>query len=213
MLPILLSPQPLKIPLFTEFFNLSCRQPTPTYMKKSFQNIVLNSVFQCFQSKRCNSHVFCYKDDKSFQHCFRQCFPMFPVKHTVEILRISSLQSLSTSDKMKGPKTGLPGETTFDPRKASTPSPKSMPISGTKNKLSGHSKVLLRPGLAQVAWLRLASPRPRQASKRPNSSGVEIPPSTPNGALWSDFTLTQQRRPCSYCVWPHHLYCWLTLPT
>ena len=29
----------------------------------------------------------------------------------------SSLQSFSTSDKMKGPKTGLPGGTTFDPNR------------------------------------------------------------------------------------------------
>ena len=29
----------------------------------------------------------------------------------------SSLQSFSTSDKMKGPKTGLPGGTTFDPKR------------------------------------------------------------------------------------------------
>ena len=66
MLPIPLSPQPLKIPLFTVFSSIfpcsNARQPTPTYIyiyKKSFQNIVFDSVFsQMFPVKQTVIYTF-----------------------------------------------------------------------------------------------------------------------------------------------------------
>ena len=56
MLPIPLFPQPLKIPLFTVFSSIfpcaNAGSQLQHIHKKSFQNIVFDSVFQCFQSNR-----------------------------------------------------------------------------------------------------------------------------------------------------------------
>ena len=56
--------------------------------KKSFQNIVFDSVFPMFPIKQTviyiNLHVFCHRGSKSFQNiAFDSVFVMFPVKHTV----------------------------------------------------------------------------------------------------------------------------------
>ena len=60
MLPIPLSPQPLKIPLFTVF----------------------SSIFPCANAGSQLQHIYIYK--KSFQNIvFDSVFPMFPVKQTV----------------------------------------------------------------------------------------------------------------------------------
>ena len=55
-------------------------------------------------------------------HCVqgvRGNVPIFDVRAAsrLKFCAHSSLQSFSTSDKMKGPKTGLPGGTTFDPKR------------------------------------------------------------------------------------------------
>ena len=89
--PIPLSPQPLKIPLFTVFSsNFPCAnagsqlQPYILYMF-FFQNIVFDSVFPMFPVKQTVIYTFfCHKGSKSFQNiAFDSVFVMFPVKHTV----------------------------------------------------------------------------------------------------------------------------------
>ena len=105
MLPIPLSPQPLKIPLFTVFssifpcFNAGSQlQHIYIYIyKKSFQNIVFDSVFPMFPVKQTVLYTFFYhKGNKSFQNiAFDSVFVMFPVKHTViyTFFAITSVQN------------------------------------------------------------------------------------------------------------------------
>ena len=101
MLPIPLSPQPLKIPLFTVFSSIfpcanSGSQLQHIY-KKSFQNIVFDSVFPMFPVKQTVIYpFFCHKGSKSFQNiAFDSVFVMFPVKHTViyTFFAITSVQN------------------------------------------------------------------------------------------------------------------------
>ena len=103
MLLIPLSPQPLKIPLFTVFSSIfpcanAGSQLQHIYIyKKSFQNIVFDSVFSNVSSQTDgNLHVFCHKGSKSFQNiAFDSVFVMFPVKHTViyTFFAITSVQN------------------------------------------------------------------------------------------------------------------------
>ena len=88
MLPIPLSPQLLKIPLFTAFSSIfpcsNAGSQLQHIYKKSFQNTVFDSVFPTFPVKDGNLHVFCHKGSKSFQNiAFDSVFVMLPVKHTV----------------------------------------------------------------------------------------------------------------------------------
>ena len=101
MLPIPLSPQPLKIPLFTVFSSIfpcaNAGSQLQHIYKKSFQNIVFDSVFPNVSSQTDgNLHVFCHKGSKSFQNiAFDSVFVMFPVKHTViyTFFAITSVQN------------------------------------------------------------------------------------------------------------------------
>ena len=101
MLPIPLSPQPLKIPLFTVFSSIfpcsNAGSQLQHIYKKSFQNIVFDSVFPMFPVKTDgNLHVFCHIGSKSFQNiAFDSVFVMFPVKHTViyTFFAITSVQN------------------------------------------------------------------------------------------------------------------------
>ena len=56
-----------------------------SFNKKSFQNIVFDSVFPMFPVKQTVIYTFfCHKGSKSFQNiAFDSVFVMFPVKHTV----------------------------------------------------------------------------------------------------------------------------------
>ena len=101
MLPIPLSPQPLKIPLFTVFSSIfpcaNAGSQLQHIYKKSFQNIFF---WQCFSNVSSqtdgNLHVFCNKGSKSFQNiAFDSVFVMFPVKHTViyTFFAITSVQN------------------------------------------------------------------------------------------------------------------------
>ena len=84
---------------FLQFFHV----PMPVansniyIYKKSFQNIVFDSVFPMFSSQTDgNLHVFCHKGSKSFQNiAFDSVFVMFPVKHTViyTFFAITSVQN------------------------------------------------------------------------------------------------------------------------
>ena len=101
MLPIPLSPQPLKIPLFTVFSSIfpcsNAGSQLQHIYNKSFQNIVFDSVFSNVSSQTDgNLHVFCHKGSKSFQNiAFDSVFVMFPVKHTViyTFFAITSVQN------------------------------------------------------------------------------------------------------------------------
>ena len=101
MLPIPLSPQPLKIPLFTVFSSIfpcsNAGSQLQHIYKKSFQNIVFDSVFSNVSSQTDgNLHVLCHKGSKSFQDiAFDSVFVMFPVKHTViyTFFAITSVQN------------------------------------------------------------------------------------------------------------------------
>ena len=101
MLPIPLSPQPLKIPLFTVFSSIfpcsNAGSQLQHIYKKSFQNIVFDSVFSNVSSQTDgNLHVFCHKGSKSFQNiAVDSVFVMFPVKHTViyTFFAITSVQN------------------------------------------------------------------------------------------------------------------------
>ena len=68
-----------------------------SFNKKSFQNIVFDSVFSNVSSQTDgNLHVFCHKGSKSFQNiAFDSVFVMFPVKHTViyTFFAITSVQN------------------------------------------------------------------------------------------------------------------------
>ena len=92
MLPIPLSPQPLKIPLFRLFSSIfpcsNAGSQLQHIYKKSFQNIVFDSVFPMFPVKQTVIYTFfCHKGSKSFQNiAFDSVFVMFPVKpHTVNL--------------------------------------------------------------------------------------------------------------------------------
>ena len=101
MLPIPLSPQPLKIPLFTVFSSIfpcsNAGSQLQHIYKKSFQNIVFDSVFPMFPVKQTVIYTFfCHKGSKSFQNiAFDSVFVMFPVKHTViyTFFAITSVQN------------------------------------------------------------------------------------------------------------------------
>ena len=101
MLPIPLSPQPLKIPLFTAFSSIfpcaNAGSQLQHIYKKSFQNIVFDSVFPMFPVKQTVIYTFfCHKGSKSFQNiAFDSVFVMFPVKHTViyTFFAITSVQN------------------------------------------------------------------------------------------------------------------------
>ena len=101
MLPIPLSPQPLKIPLFTVFSSIfpsaNAGSQLQHIYKKSFQNIVFDKCFSNVSSQTDgNLHVFCHKGSKSFQNiAFDSVFVMFPVKHTViyTFFAITSVQN------------------------------------------------------------------------------------------------------------------------
>ena len=98
MLPIPLSPQPLKnTAIYSVFFNFSMFQPSPTYIQEI---LAKHCVWQCFSNVSCqtdgNLHVFCHKGSKSFQNiAFDSVFVMFPVKHTViyTFFAITSVQN------------------------------------------------------------------------------------------------------------------------
>ena len=102
MLPIPLSPQPLKILLFTVFSSIfpcaNAGSQLQHIYKKSFQNIVFDSVFPMFPVKQTVIYTFfCHKGSKSFQNiAFDSVFVMFPVKHTViyTFFAITSVQTL-----------------------------------------------------------------------------------------------------------------------
>ena len=98
MLPIPLSPQPLKIPLFTVFSSIfpcsNAGSQLQHIYKKSLQNIVFDSVFPIQTDG--NLHVFCHEGSKSFQNiALDSVFVMFPVKHTViyTFFAITSVQN------------------------------------------------------------------------------------------------------------------------
>ena len=101
MLPIPLSPQPLKIPLFTVFSSIfpcsNAGSQLQHIYKKSFQNIVFDSVFPMFPVKQTVIYTFfCHKGSKSFQNiAFDSVFVMLPVKHTViyTFFAITSVQN------------------------------------------------------------------------------------------------------------------------
>ena len=96
-----LSPQPLKIPLFTVFSSIfpcsNAGSQLQHIYKKSFQNIVFDSVFPMFPVKQTVIYTFfCHKGSKSFQNiAFDSVFVMFPVKHTViyTFFAITSVQN------------------------------------------------------------------------------------------------------------------------
>ena len=79
MLPIPLSPQPLKIPLFTVFSSIFPRANAGSQLqhiyKKSFQNIVFDSVFPMFPVKQTVIYTFfAIKAVIPSKHGFWQCF-------------------------------------------------------------------------------------------------------------------------------------------
>ena len=104
MLPIPLSPQPLKIPLFTVFSSIFPCSNAGSQLQHlyiyiyiyTFQNIVFDSVFPISSQTDGNLHVFCHQGSKSFQNiAFDSVFVMFPVKHTViyTFFAITSVQN------------------------------------------------------------------------------------------------------------------------
>ena len=90
-----------KIPLFTLFSSIfpcaNAGSQLQHIYKKSFQNIVFDSVFSNVSSQTDgNLDVFCHKGSKSFQNiAFDSVFVMFPVKHTViyTFFAITSVQN------------------------------------------------------------------------------------------------------------------------
>ena len=99
MLPIPLSPQPLKIPLFTVFSSIfPCSNAGSQLQHKILPK---HCFWQCFSNVSSqtdgNLHVFCHKGSKSFQNiAFDSVFVMFPVKHTViyTFFAITSVQNI-----------------------------------------------------------------------------------------------------------------------
>ena len=102
MLPIPLSPQPLKIPLFTVFSSIFPCANAGSQLQHIYKKILPKTLFfrQCFSNVSSqtdgNLHVFCHKGSKSFQNiAFDSVFVMFPVKHTViyTFFAITSVQN------------------------------------------------------------------------------------------------------------------------
>ena len=98
MLPIPLSPQPLKIPLFTVFSSIfPCSNAGQHIYKKSFQNIVFDSVFPMFPVKQTVIYTFfaikAVNPPKTL--LFDSVRGMLPVKHTViyTFFAITSVQN------------------------------------------------------------------------------------------------------------------------
>ena len=88
MLPIPLSPQPLKIPLFTVFSSIFPCSNAGSQLQHIQKNLPKHCFWQCFSNVSSqtdgNLHVFSHKGSKSFQNiAFDSVFVMFPVKHTV----------------------------------------------------------------------------------------------------------------------------------
>ena len=96
MLPIPLSPQPLKIPLFTVFSSIfpcsNAGSQLQHIYKKSFQNIVFDSVFPMFPVKQ--TVIYTFFAIKAINP-FDSVFVMLPVKHTViyTFFAITSVQN------------------------------------------------------------------------------------------------------------------------
>ena len=101
MLPIPLSPQPLKMPLFTVFSSIfpcsNAGSQLQHIYKKSFQNIVFDSVFPMFPVKQTVIYTFfaIKAVNPSKTLAFDSVFVMFPVKHTViyTFFAITSVQN------------------------------------------------------------------------------------------------------------------------
>ena len=101
MLPIPLSPQPLKIPLFTVFSSIfpcsNAGSQLQHIYKKSFQNIVFDSVFPTFPVKQTVIDMFfaIKAANPSKTLLLTVFFVMFPVKHTViyTFFAITSVQN------------------------------------------------------------------------------------------------------------------------
>ena len=100
MLPIPLSPQPLKIPLFTVFSSIfpcsNAGSQLQHIYKKSFQNIVFDSVFPMFPVKQTVIYTFfAIKAVNPSKTLLLTVFVMFPVKHTViyTFFAITSVQN------------------------------------------------------------------------------------------------------------------------
>ena len=101
MLPIPLSPQPLKIPLFTVFSSIFPYSNAGSQLQHIYiRNPSKHCFWQCFSNvssqRDGNLHVFCHKGSKSFQNiAFDSVFVMFPVKHTViyTFFAITSVQN------------------------------------------------------------------------------------------------------------------------
>ena len=103
MLPIPLSPQPLKIPLFTVFSSIFPCSNAGSQLQHIYIYIEIlpkHCFWQCFFNVSSqtdgNLHVFCHKGSKSFQNiAFDSVFVMFPVKHTViyTFFAITSVQN------------------------------------------------------------------------------------------------------------------------
>ena len=101
MLPIPLSPQPLKIPLFTVFSSIfpcaNAGSQLQHIYKKSFQNIVFDSVFPMFPVKQTVIYTFfaIKAVNPSKTLLLTVFFVMFPVKHTViyTFFAITSVQN------------------------------------------------------------------------------------------------------------------------
>ena len=88
MLPIPLSPQPLKIPLFTcflQFFHVPMPVANSNIYIRNPSKTFFDSVFPMFPVKQTVIYTFfCHKGSKSFQNiAFDSVFVMLPVKHTV----------------------------------------------------------------------------------------------------------------------------------
>ena len=101
MLPIPLSPQPLKIPLLTVFSSIfpcsNAGSQLQHIYKKSFQNIVFDSVFPMFPVKQTVNYTFfaIKAVNPSKTLLLTVFFVMFPVKHTViyTFFAITSVQN------------------------------------------------------------------------------------------------------------------------
>ena len=95
-----LSPQPLKIPLFTVFSSIFPCANTGSQLQHIYKNpsktLFLTVFFNVSSQTDGNLHVFCHKGSKSFQNiAFDSVFVMFPVKHTViyTFFAITSVQN------------------------------------------------------------------------------------------------------------------------
>ena len=101
MLPSPLSPQPLKIPLFTVFSSIfpcanAGSQLQHIYIRNPSKTLFLTVFSNVSSQTDGNLHVFCHKGSKSFHNiAFDSVFVMFPVKHTViyTFFAITSVQN------------------------------------------------------------------------------------------------------------------------